>query len=639
MKRADEGRSGPGALRLDRPLIFYTLVSLVMLGPHLLPPTQLSQLPYDAQDAYIQLWDFWWTRQWLLTAPQNPYWTDLIYQPFGTSLAFAAYSLPYSLFSLPFQLVFAGTKGLVIAFNAVVFASFVLSGVGAYRLARHVTGDHAASLLAGLIFAFMPHHFLNMPRLYLLCIELLPFYVLALLKLWEAPSGRRAVAVAGWLALCFYSSLELALFLLLFSWMWLAYALLTERGAIRLPALRGLAVAGVSFLVLAAPLLVQQMSLERARDTVDVERGIEEVVHWSPALLSYITPSRVHPIYGEAMEFAGKYPDPDKWGMRSETFLGWSTLLLAALGLAAGSRGKRLLWGLGAGVFLVLSLGPQLRVSGTWLTELAMPYRILYELVPPLRGSRDPSRMLPVAMLMLSVLAALGAGNLLARIRPGRRRSLATAALAFAVLFEDLPPWPVMQAPAIDPVYAELADRPGSAPIIDLTADLRGLLAQTIHQRPIGYVADYALRGAPARDDFVVEQPFWRPRRVLGLGPQERAQQVVRLRDEIASTGAELIVYPSSPISARQNQLARLLGADVSARGQYVVADLGDTDRVATSRTAPAEVAGPLGLPARPNVVLVTIDTLRVDRTGAHGHDRATTPVMDALAAGGSTLR
>ena len=40
--------------------------------------------------------------------------------------------------------------------------------------------------------------------------------------------------------------------------------------------------------------------------------------------------------------------------------------------------------------------------------------------------------------------------------------------------------------------------------------------------------------------------------------------------------------------------------------------------------------------PIRPNLVVVTIDTLRADRVGAYGYRGAETPVMDALARRGA---
>ena len=39
---------------------------------------------------------------------------------------------------------------------------------------------------------------------------------------------------------------------------------------------------------------------------------------------------------------------------------------------------------------------------------------------------------------------------------------------------------------------------------------------------------------------------------------------------------------------------------------------------------------------ARPNVLLITVDTLRADRLGCYGHPGARTPVIDRLAAEGT---
>ena len=43
----------------------------------------------------------------------------------------------------------------------------------------------------------------------------------------------------------------------------------------------------------------------------------------------------------------------------------------------------------------------------------------------------------------------------------------------------------------------------------------------------------------------------------------------------------------------------------------------------------------PAGDPSRPDIVLVSIDSLRPDHLSAYGHDRPTSPALDALAARG----
>ncbi len=138
----------------------------------------------------------------------------------GTSLAFHAYPLTYGLVSLPFQWLIEDVPGLVVALNGIILLSFVFSGFGAYLLASHVTGSRLAGWVAGIIFAFMPFHSLNRVTLHLLAIEFIPFYILSLLRLSEEPTPRRAILMGLWLALTYYSSLEYALYLFMFSGLW-----------------------------------------------------------------------------------------------------------------------------------------------------------------------------------------------------------------------------------------------------------------------------------------------------------------------------------------------------------------------------------------------------------------------------------
>jgi arylsulfatase A-like enzyme len=45
-----------------------------------------------------------------------------------------------------------------------------------------------------------------------------------------------------------------------------------------------------------------------------------------------------------------------------------------------------------------------------------------------------------------------------------------------------------------------------------------------------------------------------------------------------------------------------------------------------------SEEPAPAGSPLRPNVLMISVDTLRADHVSAYGHDRPTTPAIDALA-------
>jgi hypothetical protein len=354
--------------------------------------------------------------------------------------------------------------------------------------------------------------------------------------------------------------------------MWFLYVAVSDRARLGISRLVALAQAAALFLLLASPLLVQQARLPEVSDQVAVDRKISEIVHYSPALLSFVTPSRIHPVYGDAFKFAGVYPDRSTWGMRSESTVGVMTWLLAAIALGGVRRGGRAFWAVAAVVLLCLTLGPQLRVSGSLLTDFTLPYRWLYEVLPPLRAGRDPTRIFPLAVLMLSVLAAFGGRALLERCSERRRAPLAGLLVAL-VVFECLTLWRTNPAPVVPSVYHELSTASDDGPIVDLTYTLSGMLGQTVHGRPIGYVWGIDLRGAPNLDRFVVETILSQPRRLLDLAAAEQAQLLETLRARIRERPVDLLVYPSSPISNRQAKVARLLGASVSSHGGYHVAD------------------------------------------------------------------
>ena len=48
-----------------------------------------------------------------------------------------------------------------------------------------------------------------------------------------------------------------------------------------------------------------------------------------------------------------------------------------------------------------------------------------------------------------------------------------------------------------------------------------------------------------------------------------------------------------------------------------------------------SDTTAPSGPRQRPNILMISVDTLRADHVSAYGHDRPTTPAIDALAAQG----
>jgi hypothetical protein len=555
-------------------LAFFILVSVLMVGPHILPLTQVSLLPYAHEDSNIFLWGFWWVKRCLI-GWHDPYWTDLLFYPLGASLAFHTLPITYGLLSIPIQILVGGLEGLVVALNCLIFLSFVLSGFGAYRLAVYVTGSRVGGGIAGLIFTFMPFHFLNMSCVNLFAIEVLPFYILSLLKLTGRPSIRQSIFVAGWLAIAFYTSLEYALYLLVFSVLWFAYhAVFQPYCVLRRPVLGCLALASFFFVFFASPLLMKQIPTMITQHSA-IKRDLDEVVFWSPAILSLITPSRFHPVYGEALSFAGEMANAPagNWGMRSETSIGLIALTLAFTSLFGSRRDGRIFYAVAAVCFISLTLGPYLRVTGTWLTKFPMPYLLLYKYVPFFEEGRDPTRFTPLVLLMVSVLSAFAARDLVGRTRKKAARVLLVTILAGGILFENMTKMAGGYAPEVNELYRELGHLPGEFTIIDLTPEPDKLLPQTVHGKRITYIEKVIPRTASRNWMLPVEYDFRFPEEILSLPPGALAS---RLNGDMAGAkdiDIRYVVFSKGPDAGLRLDLAKRLGASIRAYGDLFLCE------------------------------------------------------------------
>ncbi|PYJ90080.1 MAG: hypothetical protein DME70_01170 [Verrucomicrobia bacterium] len=512
--------------------------------PHILPLATIDVSGYDPADACIFLWNFWWTGR-ALGSGHGLYWTDLLGYPHGASLALHSYPLPYSLLSLPVQWLVPGLPGLILAFNLVVLLSFVLT-------------SYAAGFVSGVMVAIAPFRSLNVTRLHLMATEFPAIYVLCWIVFMERPSRPRAIALGVSLALCVYSSPEYAIAAALFSAVWLMY----EWRSWYTPTLKGLRVglgiACISCVILVSPLLIAQASAI-VRHEIRPVRSLDEVIMWSPALASFFVPSRMHPLYGSLLSAAGEYGSPGLEGMRSETTIPLTIWVLVLVALTRVKRDRSMFWVIAGAVLLVLTLGPFLRLTGSWTTRVPLPYAALYEVLPLLRASRDPTRLLPMATLMLAVVAAFGVRACLAGIRNRSLAAIVTALLVAAVVFESLTrsSTHATAGQLVPAIYERIANTPGEFAVLDLGPEPLPLLAQTVHGKPITTgsisVPRAAVWGVPG-----AERDLRDPRDFMSLESEARGARRREDRDELIRLNFRFVVF--SEISSYQYSLAREMG-------------------------------------------------------------------------------
>ena len=409
----------------------------------------------------------------------DPFVTHQAFFPVGANTAFDTNTPLWSLISWPL----AAVLGLGLAASALGLVVVLLGAAGAYFLALRECGNRAAAFAAGVGFGFFPRHLLATVQAYNLAhTGLLAFGLLALLALYDRPTRWRAAVAGALLGATVLTDYTLAVFLVLGGVV--VAAVRWRRTATRLMLGRLSLAAGVG-LVLSLPVLVPAGAAAASGELGPLP-GYGGADAFSADLLSWVVPPASHPWWGARV--AGLS------GSTGGIHLAYPGLVMLGLGVAGLllARGRqRLTWGLLAGLFFLLSLGPFLHVAGhagggfRYLGDrfaVPLPYLGL-RLVPGLGELRVPARFAEPATLAVDVLAAIAlaraAGAIAARRArgtggAGRRLALAlplgAAALTVAEFQTTYLP---LQPAAVPAAYRSIAASRDGGAVLELPLQWR----------------------------------------------------------------------------------------------------------------------------------------------------------------------
>lgn len=473
------------------------VVSAVLLGSWVRPLHAVVRGDLHG-DSSILTWDLWNVTESTLHL-EDPYLTRLLYYPVGGALTSHTYAPGF----LPVGLV---TKALdggdpawpIAAYRAAIWLCFGLGLFVSHGALRALGASPLAAICGSLAWTFAPVFRSRALETHLVSATfLVPAITWALSRLLAQPTRGRALAFGLVTGSCVFFSEYYAPFLWLGLLLLGAFAAL-DPGARRSAASvaralgwRGLAAAAGAFVVATSPFLL----------------------HWSP---SKALRFRERQAYFESSNLAGfLVPDPmvtpvysrtrlAGWNGRvrrgvggAQIFLGFPVLLLALAGVVGGKGIRGRLLAFGGVAFLVLSLGPELKVLAT-NTHAPLPYRALM-LVPPFDLARAPARLSALGLWGLVGLMALFLTSLDRRL--GRRWSTLAAIVAGVwVLLEALSPGPAVDAFQPPPGLRRLG--PGCVANLPLSShDSYAMLLQVFHGRPI--VTGYLSRITAAQSDSV----------------------------------------------------------------------------------------------------------------------------------------
>jgi len=151
----------------------------------------------DLWDAKLNAWIFHWDYHQTLHDPIRLFHAN-IFHPARYALAFSENLWGAALFGFP---LYAGGASTLFVYNFLFLLGMFLSALAAWALTREVTGDWVVSLLAGLVFAFVPWRLAQIPHVQFQWGPFLPLLLLFLLR-WLLGGRRR----------------DLFLFALFFAW-------------------------------------------------------------------------------------------------------------------------------------------------------------------------------------------------------------------------------------------------------------------------------------------------------------------------------------------------------------------------------------------------------------------------------------
>ena len=466
--------SGPTPLARPRPrfphalpALFFLLLVLALNYPLVLKlNTHIAGRPID--DTFEVLWQLSAVQRAVFETHSNPFYTPNVFYPQGWYTASGAQPPWYLLLLSPLTAV----AGPVLTYNLAVLATFVLGGFGVYWVARGLTGQTVAGLIAGCAYIAAPIFTLRFGgHLHtLLAMMFLPYAVGAMLRALGAGTstdsaagggasaaawpGRRWVALAG----VFLAATILSHWYFMFiATLPIAGLALTAHSPLPWRArLTRLVIIGVLTGALIAPALLLTM---QAREAMLPGGGVfllsdADRQGFSPDYL--FSPNQLHPFWRGRIHAI--FPVFGEWDVVA---LGYAAMLLAAAGLlTAPWRQTRPLVVVGL-ISFVLGLGPTLRWRGQRV-EVAVPPRLANALAPLLRDVRElaPGRV-PILLpdfvlyyalpfysairvwsrfavpltLVVALLAGFGAAWLLGKGRGGR---LAAVVLGALVVFEGV---------------------------------------------------------------------------------------------------------------------------------------------------------------------------------------------------------
>jgi hypothetical protein len=375
----------------------YALLTLVFTWP--LARGIAHDIPGDYGDPLLNAWIL----AWGATHFGRGWWNANIFSPQPLALAYSEHLAPQAASVLP---VYWVSGNPILCYNLVWLATFVLSGLGMFLLARDLTGDPSVSVVAGLAYAFAPYRIASLPHLQVLSSAWMPFVLLGFRRYFATRSVRPlAIAAAAWLL----QNLSCGYYLLFFTpvtTLYIVWELTTRRLWSNARVMASVAIACAAVVVATVPFLLPYLELRHLGFN---PRSLTETRKFSADVYAYFTADPNLHVWGSVMR---AWPKAE-----GALFPGFTIIVLAGAGVAYALRTANA---------SLTSLTPRLTVKRIAVyapAGLALVAVAALGLGWPIRLPGLKVTSLPRALIVTSVIT----GITLAFMRDARERCMALA--------------------------------------------------------------------------------------------------------------------------------------------------------------------------------------------------------------------
>jgi hypothetical protein len=419
-----------------------------------------STLIGPAEDNMQDFWNSWHA----VTAHD---WRDLLFTnqiryPEGTSLSYHSFAWPQVAAVMLLSYVFGTSLANLILFqNLTLLASFPLSAIAMFLLARHLLGDragrNAGAVLAGFIFAFNPWHVAQvMHHAHVATTEFLPLFALFYLRSLEERSYRCLAGAIGMMALSALSCWYYLFYTLYFMAFEFGYRCNRDQKWPEKWMLAAPVLCLSGSLLLLSPWLIP-MLIAHAPAYAGSNAYVADVL----ALVAF-PPTHLLAQLGEDI-YAALTGNP--W--EDTVYLGLANLAALAWAIARKTEAdKRLLHYVLCGMlfFIVIAAGETLHIGGH-VTELVLPDFVLAKL-PFFANVRTPARAIVVVYMFLGLGVAQACVIAVRHFAKTKRAGLVLAGIVILLDFipTNLAATPVRCSPAL----GVIANDPERSGVLDL---------------------------------------------------------------------------------------------------------------------------------------------------------------------------